>query len=153
MICNPQQSYLLNKSICWCSVTKSRLTLCDHMDSSVPGFPVLHHLLECTQTHVHESVMLFIHLILCCPLLLLPSIFPSIKVFSNQLALHIKWPKYWSYHIRPSNEYSGFVSFRMDQLDLLAFQGTPKSFSNTTVQKHQFFSTQLFLQSNSHIPT
>ena len=76
-----------------------------------------------------ESVMPFNHLILCCPLLLLPSIFPSIRVFSNESALHIRWPKYWnfSYSIRPSNVYSGLISFRMDWLDLLALQGTLKS--------------------------
>ena len=67
------------------------------------------------------------HLILCRPLLLLPSIFPSIRVFSNESALHIRWPKYWSFHISPSNEYSGLISFRIDWLDLLAIQGTLKS--------------------------
>ena len=73
--------------------------------------------------------MPFNHLILCRPLLLLPSIFPSIKIFSNELALHIKWPKYWSFSfsISPSSEYSGLISFRMDWLDLLAIQGTLKS--------------------------
>ena len=76
-----------------------------------------------------ESVMPSNHLILCCPLLLLPSIFPSIRVFSNELALHIRWPKYWSFsfNISPSNEYSGLISFRMDWLDLLAVQGTQES--------------------------
>ena len=76
-----------------------------------------------------ESVMPSSHLILCCPLLLLPSIFPSIRVFSNELALHIRWPKYWSssFNIRPSNEHPGLISFRMDWLDLLAIQGTLKS--------------------------
>ena len=76
-----------------------------------------------------ESVMPSSHLILYCPLLLLPSIFPSIRVFSNELALRIRWPKYWSYSfsISPSNEYSGLISFRMDWLDLLAVQGTLKS--------------------------
>ena len=76
-----------------------------------------------------ESVMPTNHLILCCPLLLLPSIFPSIRVFSNELVLHIRWLKYWSssFSISPSNEYSGPISFRMDWLDLLAVQGTLKS--------------------------
>ena len=76
-----------------------------------------------------ESVMLSNHLILCHPLLLLPSIFPSIRVFSNELALCIRWPKYWSFsfNISPSNEYSGLISFRMDWLDMLAVQGTLKS--------------------------
>ena len=76
-----------------------------------------------------ESVMPSNHLILCCPLLLLPSIFPSIRVFSNELALQIRWPKYWSFSFRisPSNEHSGLISFRMDWLDLLAVQGTLRS--------------------------
>ena len=74
-----------------------------------------------------ESVMLFNHLILCRPLLLLPSIFPSITVFSSESALHIKWPKYFSFSISPSNEYSGLISFRIDSFDLLAVQGTFKS--------------------------
>ena len=95
------------------------------------------------------------HLILCCPLLLLPSIFPSIRVFSNESALCIRWPQYWSFSfsISPSNEHSGLISFRMDWLVLLAVQGLSRVFSNTTVQKHQFFSAQLSLQSSSHIHT
>ena len=76
-----------------------------------------------------ESVMPFNHLILCCPLLLLPSIFPSIRVFSNESALHIRWPKYWSFsfNISPSNKHPGLISFKTDWLDLLAVQGTLKS--------------------------
>ena len=74
-----------------------------------------------------ESVMPSNHLILCRPLLLLPSIFPSIRVFSKESVLHIRWPKYWSFSISPSNEYSGLISFRMDWLDLFAVQGTLKS--------------------------
>ena len=74
-----------------------------------------------------ESVMPSNHLILCCPLLLLPSIFPSIRVFFNESVPHITWPKYWSFSINPSNEYSGWISFRMDWFDLLAVQGTLKS--------------------------
>ena len=103
-----------------------------------------------------ESVMPSNHLILCRPLLLPPSIFPSIKVFSNESVLHIRWPKYWSfsYNITPSNEYPGLISFRMDWLDLLGVQGTLKRvFSNTIIQKHQFFCTQLSSQFNSHINT
>ena len=94
-----------------------------------------------------ESVMPSSHLILCRPLLLLPSIFPSIRVFSSESVLHIRWPKYWSFSftISPSNEYSGLISFRMDWLDLLAVQGTLKSLLHTTVQKHQFFGAQLSL--------
>ena len=103
-----------------------------------------------------ELVMPSNHLILCQPLLLLqPSIFPSIRVFSNELALGIMWPKYWSFSfsISPSNEYSGLISFRIEWLDLLAVQGTLRVFSSITVQKHQFFSTQPSLWSNSHICT
>ena len=94
-----------------------------------------------------ELVMSSNHLILCHPLLLLPLIFPSIRVFSNESALPIRWPKYWSFSfsISPSNEHPGLISFRMDWLDLLAVQGTPRVFSNTTVQKHQFFGAQLSL--------
>ena len=102
-----------------------------------------------------ESVMPFNNLILCHPLPFPTSIFLSIRVFSNELVLCIRWPKYWSFSfsISPSNEYSGLISFRMDWLDLLAVQGTPRVFSNTTVLKHQFFGAQLSLQSNSHIRT
>ena len=95
------------------------------MDCSIPGFPIHYQLLELTQT----SVMPSNHLILCRPLLLLPSIFPSIRVFSNESFPPIRWPKYWSFsfNISPSNEYSGLISFRMYWLDLLAVQGTLKS--------------------------
>ena len=92
------------------------------------------------------------HLILCLPLLL-PSIFPSIRVFSNESALRIRWPKYWSFSISPFNEYSGLISFRIHWFDLLSLQGLSRVFSNTTIQEHQIFSTQLSLWSNSHIHT
>ena len=94
-----------------------------------------------------ESVMPSNHLILCHPLLLLPSVFPSIRVFSNESALHIRWPKYWSFsfNISPSREHLGLISFRIDWLDLLAVQRTLKSLLNTTVQKHRFFGAQLSL--------
>ena len=93
-----------------------------------------------------ELVMPSNHLILCRPLLLPPSIFPSIRVFSNESVLHIRWPKYWSFSfsISLSSEYSGLIFFRMDWLDLLV-KGLSRVFSNTTVQKHQFFSAQLSL--------
>ena len=99
------------------------------MDCSTPGFPVHHQLPEFTQTHVIELVMPSNRLILCHPLLLLPSVFPSIRVFSNESVLCITWPKYWSFSfsINPSNEHSGLISFRMVWLDLLAVQGTLKS--------------------------
>ena len=87
-----------------------------------------------------ELVMPPNHLILCRPFLLLPSIFPSIRVFSNELNFHIRWPKYCSFSISPSNEYLGLISFRIDRFDLLAGQGLSTVFSNTTVQKHQFLS-------------
>ena len=92
------------------------------------------------------------HLVLCRPLLFLPSIFPSIRVFSNESVLCIRWPKYWSFSfsISPFNEYSGLISFRIDCYNLLAVQGDSGVFSSTTVWKHQFFSPQLSLWSNSH---
>ena len=98
-----------------------------------------------------KSVMPLNHLILCHALLLLPSIFPSIRVFSNESVLGIMCANYWSFSfsISPSNEYSGLISIRIDWSDLLAVQGTLKSLSNTTVQKHQFFGTQPSSQSNS----
>ena len=94
-----------------------------------------------------ELVMPSNHLIPCRPLLLQPSVFPSIRVFSNDSALCIRWPKYWSFsfNINPSNEYSGLISFRMDWFHLLAVQGLSRVFPNTTVQKHQFFGAQPFL--------
>ena len=94
-----------------------------------------------------ESVMLSNHIILCCPLLLLPSIFPSIRVFSNESVLHIRWPKYWSFSfsISPSNQSSGLISFRMTGWISLQSTGLTRGFSNTTVQKHQFFGAQLSL--------
>ena len=87
------------------------------------------------------------HLVLCRPFLLLPSFFPSIRVFSNELALPIRWPKYWSFvfSVGPSNEYSGLISFRMDWLISWQSKGLSRVFSNTTVQKHQYFSAQLSL--------
>ena len=90
------------------------------------------------------------HLIFCCPLLLLPAIFPSIRALSNELVLHIRCPKYWSFSMSPSNEYSGLISFKIDWLDLLAVQGTLKSLLQHQAWKHRFFSAQLSLWSNSH---
>ena len=111
------------------SVAQSCPTLCDPMNRSIPGLPVHHKLPESTQTHAHRVNDASIHLILCCSLLLLPSIFPSIWVFSSDSALHIRWPKFWSFNfnISPSSEYPGLISFRMDWLDILAVQGTLKS--------------------------
>ena len=102
-----------------------------------------------------ESVMSSNHLILCHPLLLLPPIPPSIRVFFNESTLRMRWPKYWSFSfsIIPSKEHPGLISFRMDCLDLLQSKGLSRVFSNTTVQKHQFFSAQPSSQSNSPIHT
>ena len=99
-----------------------------------------------------ELVMPSNYLILCHPLLP-PSIFPSIRVFSNESVLHIRWPKFWSFSfsISPSTEYSGLISFRIDWWISLQSKGLSRVFSNTTVQKDQFFGAQLSLQSNSHI--
>ena len=115
----------LFSSYCYCSVAQSCLTLCIPMGCSTPGFPVFHHLPNLLKLSSIKSVMPPNHLILCCPLLLLPSVFPSISVFSNELALRVRWLKYWSFSfsISPSNEYSGLISFRMDWFDILAVQG------------------------------
>ena len=111
------------------SVAQSRPTLCDPMDRSMLGLPVHHQLLSLLKLMSIESVMPSNHLILCRPLLLLPSIFPSIRVFSNESVLRIRRPKYWSFRfsISPSSEYSGLISFRIDRFYLLAVQGTLKS--------------------------
>ena len=142
------------------SVTQSCPTPCNpikwgqHGDS-MPGLPVHHQLPEFTQTHIHGVGDAISHLILCHPLLLLLPIPPIIRVISNESTHHMRWPKFWSFSfsISPSNGQSGLISFRMDWLDLLAVQGTLRVFSNTTVQKHQFFGAQLSSLSNSHIHT
>ena len=102
-----------------------------------------------------ESVMPSNHLIIYYPLLLLPSIFPSIRVFSSELALHIRLPKYWSFSFRisPPSEYSGLISFRMDWFELIAVQGTRKSLLQLSVRKDQLFGPQPSLWFNSYIPT
>ena len=111
------------------SVAQLCPTLCNPMDCTMPGFPVHHQLLSLLKLMSIELVMPSNHLILCRCLLLPPSIFPSIRVFSDGSVLRIRWPKYWSFSfsISPSKEYSGLISFRMDWLDLLAVQGTLKS--------------------------
>ena len=141
--------------ICCCSVAKSYLTLCDPWTAARQAslfFTISQSLLKLISI---ESVMPSNHLILCHPLLLLPSIFYSIRVFSNELTVPIRWPKYWSFNfsISPSNECSGLISFRIDWLDLVAVQEFLRLFSNTTAQKHQFFSAQLSLWFGSHIHT
>ena len=140
-------------SLQFSSVTRSCPTLCDPMDCSTPGFPVLHRFPEFAQTHVPwvSEVMPSNRLILCRPLLLLPSTFPSIRVYSNESVLCIRWPKYWSFCFSISlfNEYLGLISFRMDWFDLLSVQETLKSplphhSSKSSVLRHSaFFIVQL----------
>ena len=134
---------------CCCSVTQSRLTLCDPMDCTTSSFPVLHYLPEFAQTYVHRVG----DAIQPSHTLSSPSppafIFTSIRVFYNESDLHIRWPKYWSFSIYPSNEYSGLISFRIDWFDLLAVQGTLKSLlqhhsSKASILRHSaFFMVQL----------
>ena len=125
----------------------SCLTLCNPMDSGTPGFPVYHQLPEFTQTHIHQvgDAIQPTHP-LSSPLLM-PSIFPSIRVFSNESALRIRWSKYWSYSfsISPPNEYSGLISLGWTGWISLQSRGLLRVFSSTTVQRHQFFSVQLSL--------
>ena len=119
----------------------SPVRLCDPMNCSTIGFPVHHQLQSLLKLMSIKLVMPSNHLILCCPLFLLPSIFPSIKVFSNESVLCIRWPKYWSFsfNISPSNEHPGLISFRMDCLDLLAVQGTLKRFLQHHSSKASIF--------------
>ena len=149
---------LMNALIICCSGTKSCPAICDLMYCSMPGCPVLHHFQELLKLMPIELVMPSNYFILCHPLLLLPSIFPSIRVFSNDLALHIRWPKYesFSFNISLSNEHPGLTSCRMDWLDLLAVQGTLKSLllhhtSKTSILwRSAFFIVQL---SHPHMTT
>ena len=137
------------------SVSQSCPTLCDPMNHSMPGLPSIINSRVPPKPMSIESVMPSNHLILCQTLLLLPSISPSIRVFSNESVRRMRWPKYWSFsfNISPCNGYSGLISFKMDWLDPLAVQGTLKSLLQHHIQKHQFFGTQLSLYSNSHIHT
>ena len=114
------------------------------MDCSIPGFPVHHQLPELAQTHICQVSDAIQPSHPLWPLLLLPSIFPNARVFSNESVLHIRWPKYWSFSfsISPSNEYSGLISYRIDRISLQS-KGLSRVFSNTTVQNHQFFGAQL----------
>ena len=139
--------------LCCCSVTKSCPTLCNPKTAARQAylaFTVSRSLLKLMSI---ESVMPSSHLILCHLLLLLPSIFPSIRVLSNELALCIRWPKYWSFSfsISPSNEYSELISFKTDWLDLLAVQGTLKSLLQHCSLKHQFCGAQPSPWSHSHV--
>ena len=137
----PIPLYIQNKlSVQFSSVAPLCLTLGNPRNCSTPGLPVHHQLLA--QTDVKQVMP---SNLLCGPLLFLPSIFPSIRVFSNESVFHIRWPKYWSFSfdISPSNEYSGLISFRIGWFDYLAVQGTLKCLLQHTVQKHQFFCAQL----------
>ena len=133
------------------SVAQLCLILWDPMDCSMPGFPMHHQLLGLAHLMSIESLMPTNHLILNCPLLLLPSVFPSIRLFSKESVLHIRWPKYWSFSfsISPSNEYSRLISFGIDWFDLLAVQGTLKSLLQhhsskvSILQRSAFFMVQL----------
>jgi len=140
-------------SVQFSSVTQSCPTLCDPMNCSTPGLPVHHQFPKFTQTHIHQvgDAIQPSHP-LSTPLLL-PPLPPSIRAFSNESTLRMRWPKYWSFSfsIIPSKEHPGLISFRMDWLDLLAVHGTLKSLFQHHTSKHQFFGTQLSSQSNSHI--
>ena len=128
---------------------------CKPMNCSMPSFPVLYHLRSLHRLMSIELVMPSNHLIFSRPLLLQPWVFPSIRFFSNESALCIRWLKYWSFSfsISPSNEYSGPISFRIDCSICWQSKGLSRVFSNTTVQNLQFFSALLSLWSNSHIHT
>ena len=131
------------------SVAQSCPTLCNPLNRSTPGLPVHHQPWSSLKLTSIESVMPSSHLILCCPPLLMPSIPPSIRFFSSESVLWIRWPKYWSFNISPSNEYPGLISFRIDWLDLLAVQGILKSLlqhhsSKASILWHSaFFTVQL----------
>ena len=142
--------HIFSKTDSCCAVAKSCLTLCNPMDCSMIGFPVLHHLLELAQIHVNYVGDAANHFHLCRPLLLLPSILPGIRVFSNESVLCIKWPKHWSFNfsISPSDEYSGLISFRIDWFDLLAVQGTLKS-----LLQHHSSKASILPHSASYTPT
>ena len=139
-----------NQPCCYCSVSELCLTLYDPWTAALQAsllYTISWRLLKLMSI---ESIMPSSHLILCRPLLLLPSVFPSIRIFSSELALHVMWPKYWSFSISPSNEYSGLISFRMDWLDLLAVQGTLKSLLQHHSSKASILRCSDFLWPNSH---
>jgi len=149
--CSQQQEY----KHCCCSVSKSCPSLCNPMDWSMPGFSVLYYVTEFPQTHASWVSDAIQSSHLRHPIFVLPSIFPN-KIFSSELALCIRWPKYWSFGINPSNEYSGQISFRIDWFDLLAVQGTLKSllqhhsWKSSILQCTAFFMVQL---SHPHMTT
>ena len=132
-----------------CSVTKVCPTLCDPKGCSTEGFPVTHYLLEFSQVHVHWIG----DAILSCPLLLLPSIFPNIRMFSNESAIHVGWPKYWSFSFTSvlPKSIQGWFPLRLSGLISLLSKGLSRVFSNTTVQNHQLFSTLPTIVQLSHL--
>ena len=132
---------------CCCSVAQSCPTLCNPMGCSMPGLTIAQSL---PKFMFIASVMPSSHLILWCPLLLLPSVFPSIRDFSNELFVHIRWPKYWCFSISPSSEYSGLISLKIDWFDPLAVQGTFRSLLQHHSSKAQFFGILSSLWSSSH---
>ena len=137
-----KNTYLLSTSVQFSSVSQLCLTLCNRMDCSMPGIPVHHQLPELAQTHVHQvsDAIRPFH-----PLLFpFPPAFPSIRIFSNESLLHIRWPKYWSFSILPMNILDWFSLGLIGWISLKS-KGLSRVFSNTTVQKHQFFCTQLSL--------
>ena len=152
---NSPAEHIWKPSVQFSSVVQSSPTLCNPKTEAFQTSLSITNSQSLLKLMSIESVMPLNRLILCRPLFLLPSIFPSIRVFSNESAICIRWQKCWSFsfNISPSDEHPGLISFRMDWLDLLVGQGLSRVFSHTTLQKHQFFSTQLSSQSNSHIHT
>ena len=147
--------FILISSVQFSSVAQSCPTLCNPMNRSTPGLPVITNSRSSLRLTSIKSVMPSSHLILCRPLLLLPPIPPSIRVFSNESTLRTRWPKYWSFRftIIPSKEIQGWSPSEWAGWISLQCKGLSRVFSNTTVQKHQFFGAQPSSQSNSHIHT
>ena len=149
----PMCSPAVEHGLSCCSVAQYFPALSDPMDCSMPGLPVHHHLSELAQTHVlwiSDAIQWFHPLSSPFPP---ASIFPSIRVFSNELALRIRWPKYWSFSISPSSEYSALISFRIDWFDLHVVQGTLKSLLQHCSSKASILLCSAFYKSNSHIHT
>ena len=144
---------IIQNHIQFSSVAQSCPTLCEPMNRSMPGLSVHHQLPEVTQTHVHQVSDAIQPSYPPSSLLLLSPIPPTIRVFSNESTLRVRWPKYWSFSFSPSNEHQGLVSLRWSGWTSLKSKGLSRVFSNTTVQKHLLFSAQPSSQSNSHIHT
>ena len=138
-------------SVQFSSITQSCPTLCDPMDCSTPDFSVHHQHPELAQIHVHPVGDDIQHLILCCPLLL-PSIFPSIRVFSSESVLHIRWPKYWSFsfNISPSKEYSGLISLRINWFDPCSPRNSQESSPNHSSKTSILWCSAFFIVQLSH---